>query len=235
MITLLLLFGLLCDLQLCLAETTEPTTTFDRQVIAVLEDQPDLIEAAVFLYMKHPSTTDIAIWDAGKFYRYNPETHLPTSQVIENEYEGNHRIQVVGHGQVQGSGGQVTVTMSGLTAQELVERVSKLIKKPADGVTEINKISLAGCELAPARQENTPSYDAKVQYLKDTIRYLTEGKIDTVVTARSLLVAVSPSGQKLLGELQNDEIVWKSKERKSHYRWRASKRNKTHYLGAICD
>ena len=41
------------------------------------------------------------------------------SQVIENEYQGNHRIQVVGRGNVDDSGGQVTVTVSGLGADQL--------------------------------------------------------------------------------------------------------------------
>ena len=229
------LLGLLCNLQLCLAQQpTEPSTNFDRQAIAVLENRPDLIEAAEFLYMKHPSKSDIVVWDAktGNFYRYDPEIQLRTDQVIENEYEGKNRIQVVGHGDLDNpvGGGQITLKLSGFTGNEIGQRVSKLVKIPENGgAANLGKISLVGCELAPKLSRSTPAQHpsniAKAKFLKDVIGYLTQHQVDTEVTARSQLVAISPSGQKLLGEHKSDgTIEWRSKETLKtfiNYKWRA--------------
>ena len=199
---------------------------YDKQVIAVLEDRPDLIEGAEFLYMKHPAASEIVVWRTNEenFYHYDVAAQLVKGKQVNNEYSGRQRIQVVGHGSMELDEieGHMHVKMSGFDGTELGRIVSKLIVTPADGqTTEIKTISLIGCELAPDHYEAKTSttttrglvYTGRQRFLSKAIASLKgHGILPTALTARSHIVGINLSGQKMIGTMQQDSIKWNSKQ-----------------------
>ena len=183
---------------------------YNQQVIAILEDNPDIQKAAHYLYQKHDTTSYVVKWNANTrmFERvtWNEQTQqhdtLPNQEPLpirgQQEWKAT-RIQVIGHGNVN-SYNQAD-TIGGFMPAELAETLTTSLS-----MGNVGRISIIGCtrraELrsAPTRTR-TPGY---LRGFMDRLKVL--GRSQTEVSIRSALVSVDQSGRKLTGELVLENI-----------------------------
>lgn len=207
--------------------TLDTSTNYEQQYIAVMENQPDLMEAAQFLFRKHPAVSNIVVWDGnqGRFFLYDTNNQAVSNHVIDNLNEKGLRIQVVGHGQVDRSSGSPKIKMSGLTGTELSNAITTLLDVPSDTTKTmtVKKISLAGCKLAPdPKKRARPENRARETFLRELCEQFHSNRVRTSVNARSELIGISPSGQKMVGKQGTEKVEWISKEGfKPGYKYRA--------------
>ena len=207
--------------------TLDTSTNYEQQYIAVMENQPDLMEAAQFLFRKHPAVSNIVVWDGnqGRFFLYDTNNQAVSNHVIDNLNEKGLRIQVVGHGQVDRSSGSPKIKMSGLTGTELSNAITTLLDVPSDTTKTmtVKKISLAGCKLAPdPKKRARPENRARETFLRELCEQFHSNRVRTSVNARSELIGISPSGQKMVGKQGTENVEWISKEGfKPGYKYRA--------------
>lgn len=187
----------------------DDTYNYNQQVIVVLRNDQSTLEAAWYLYGKHPSTSFIVELNNEGLeqvnVKWNEETKLFESVPTEDPPGINHddwkntRIQVIGHGIID-SGEETTI--GGFQAKDLaIFLIDHLIHGRVMG-----RISILGCT-GKRRDAGTPytppelGSDDTPPYLKAFVENLKEdGVKDTTVTMRSALVSVDHSGRKLTGE-----------------------------------
>ena len=169
---------------------------YDKQVIAVMEDDSVIERAAEFLYTKHPTLSTVVKW--------NPNTkEFELVHGSLSSFGKNSRIQIVGHG----SGDDRGTKLAGFTAEKLATTVSQL---PHDS-NNIGWISLVACDIAGNGKPNL-SEDFVSRFLKSlTDQNRNDIGFETIVSARSALVTIDSTGRKLTGEFSGDQIYWNHK------------------------
>ncbi|XP_077977792.1 uncharacterized protein LOC144433362 [Glandiceps talaboti] len=172
-------------------------TQYDHQVIAVMEKDKDVELAARFLYDKHPKESTMV--------RYDQETGR--FNVIQGKLQDlgrKSRIQVVGHGKLENG----EMKMSGMTGRELAGVLRTL---PISENDELGRISLVGCNIG---ESSVPDNDKVVDrpFLSELIRDFKTNGIKTTVSARTTLLRVASTGQKITAEITPDGIEWHHKD-----------------------
>ena len=174
-------------------------TKYDQQVIAILEDNPEIQKAGHFLYRKHDTTSYVVKWnkDTKAFERVEWNEQTQSHQPIQDPEplpirpEGWHktRIQVVGHGEINGKDTKI----AGFPPDSLAETLVNGLK-----IGDVGRISIVGCT-RPGGNRNKPG---RPDYLDNFMKKLRKLKrLKTEVSLRSDLVSVDQSGRKLTGGL----------------------------------
>ena len=202
------------------------STKYSKQIIAIVDNENAVQEAAKYLYDKNPTVSQVVKWlptdpnnpSGGKQFKlveWSPTANDFVEQTtgsppnvqpraIEDLPHGG-RIQVVGHGKLDGATNKIT--LGGMDAMELSTALKTL---PTSTTTSgaIKRVSLVGCSVG---ELNAAGTDFIGDRFPEVLLTDMKDNVDEV-SSRTGIVGVDSTGRKVYGEQTAAGTVWRPKE-----------------------
>ncbi|KAL4624817.1 hypothetical protein GN956_G17642 [Arapaima gigas] len=160
------------------------STRYDHQSIVVLEDDPLVMQSALFLHAKHPLVSTLLSYQQGALYLLKG----PLKRLTRYS-----RLVLVGHGS-RGSDG--AMRMAGYTAAEVARIVGTV--ETQDG--RLKTTSLVGCDLGKDQE-----------FAAQLLRAMRAFRVESKLHLRSSAVSVSPTGRKVTRVGVAGPLAWRHK------------------------
>ncbi|KAG9347712.1 hypothetical protein JZ751_003725, partial [Albula glossodonta] len=161
------------------------STSYDHQNIVVLEDNPVVMEAASFLYEKHPSVSTLLSYQKGALHVIKGSRTRLTRE---------SRLVLVGHGSRGGDGAAI---LGGYRAEEVARVVGAM--ETEDG--RVRTVSVVGCELGK-----------DLSFAAQLLRALRSLCVETKLHLRRSALSVTRNGEKVTREGVDGPPVWRHKD-----------------------
>ncbi|KAG7999647.1 hypothetical protein GBF38_000276 [Nibea albiflora] len=162
------------------------TTQYDHQQILIMENDPVVQKAAMFLYEKHPTVSSVYVLDENR----RPKLiHGDTVPLTEDS-----RLVLVGHGVRDNSG---EMRLAGYTAQE----VAKVIEQTPRVSEKIKTMSVVACEAGSDKA-----------FVETLLKELHDAGIKSELHLRDAVVQVRHTGEKITQEISTDGLKWQHKD-----------------------
>ena len=194
---------------------------YTGQIIAIVDDDLAVEDAAYNLFDKHPIVSQVVMWlpedpadptsdktfklvewdEASKAFQEVTTGSPPVAKAIEM-LPSDGRIQVVGHGRNDTG----TITLGGMSATDLASAIKSLPRTP--GVDTIKRISLVGCRVGNLTTDGST-------FLGDEFPEVLLKEMKTVaveVSSRNGIVGIDSTGRKVYGEQTATGTVWRTME-----------------------
>ncbi|KAG1941511.1 hypothetical protein F2P79_015943 [Pimephales promelas] len=160
------------------------STQYDHQQILIMQDDPTVRKAAIYLHEKHPEVTSVYVLDNNQRPKLIKGASVPLSE--------NSRLTLVGHGERHSSG---EMRLAGYTAQD----VAKIIQRTSRTGDKIKTINVVACEVGSDKE-----------FVKTLLRELREtANIETELHLRSAVLQVRHTGEKITQEISKEGLRWR--------------------------
>ncbi|KAG1941542.1 calcium-binding protein [Pimephales promelas] len=160
------------------------STQYDHQQILIMQDDPTVRKAAIYLYEKHPAVTSVYVLDNNQRPKLIRGASVPLSE--------DSRLTLVGHGERHSSG---ETRLAGYTAQD----VAKIIQRTFRAGDKIKTTSVVACEVGSDKE-----------FVKTLLRELREtANIETELHLRSAVLQVRHTGEKITQEISKEGLRWR--------------------------
>ncbi|XP_051278205.1 uncharacterized protein LOC127375880 [Dicentrarchus labrax] len=163
------------------------STQYDHQQILIMEDDPVVRKAAVYLYEKHPAVSSVYVLDKNQKPKLIHGDSVPLTE--------DSRLVLVGHGVTDNSG---ETKLAGFSAQE----VSKIIQQTPRLSDKIKTTSVVACEVG-----------ADKAFVETLLRDLHEtAGIKTELHLRDAVLQVRHTGEKITQDISTEGLQWRHKD-----------------------
>lgn len=162
----------------------EHTTRYDHQHIILMENEPVVLKAGEYLWLKHPSKSSVYVLDENHQLKLVHGDRVPKTE--------KSRVSLVGHGS-RGNSGEMTI--SGYNAKS----VANIIEQAHRIDDKIKTASLVACELG-----------SEPEFAETVLTELDAANIKIELHLRKAKVQVTSDGRKITQA--TEEAEWRHKD-----------------------